>query len=384
MNNKKQDLDPSDFKAPDFKPSDFKPPVWLRNPHLQTILPRFIMPESPLYRRELVLDSLDESEVAYDFWDGIEVRESEVRESKIVDKQIRDKEVIVKEVATKETKAGSNTNPSDTNSSDRLNTPLVVLFHGMEGSSQSHYARKLAHYVHDQGWHFVVVHTRSCGGVAVKGERLYSAGDTLEVHHALQQLTARYTTIYCVGVSLGGNTLAKYMGEYGDQALCQAAAIFSAPLDLSSAATAMENFLGRKVYTPYLLNPIATKALQLTLSEAQIQAIKTSRNIGEFDSVFTAPCYGYRSENDYYHQASAMPYLHLITKPTLIVIAKDDFFLGVLPSQGDVSKQVSLYTPEYGGHIGFLRWKNKQLDATWFPEVSMQFYRAVLSQLAIF
>ena len=315
----------------------FKPPFWLSNTHLQTILPKFIMPEAPPYRRELTLDSLNESEVAYDFYD-------------------------IDEAPPKE--------------GDRYQTPIVVLFHGMEGSSLSHYARTLAYYVHAQGWHFVVAHFRSCGGVPVRGRVFYDAGDSLEVHHSLQYLAKRYQTVHAVGTSLGGNVLGKYMGEYGDEALCEAAAIVSAPLDLASSSIAMERLLGRRVYTPYLLNPIVAKALGHQLSEEEIAGIKASRRISEFDQVFTAPRHGYRSKNEYYRQASALPYLHQITKPTLIITAKDDPFLGVVPDNGDISNQVVLCEPKHGGHIGFVTWADKKFDTNWYPKTVMQFFYA--------
>ncbi|MDO5768281.1 MAG: alpha/beta hydrolase [Psychrobacter sp.] len=324
---------PLSFTAP-----EFKPPFWLTNAHLQTILPKFTMPESPPYRRALTLDSLNESEVAYDFYDADEPE------------------------------------PLD---GERFKTPLVVLFHGMEGSSQSHYSKTLAYYVHQQGWHFVVAHFRSCGGMPVRGNILYDAGDSLEVHHSLQYLTKRYATIYAVGTSLGGNVLGKYLGEYADDALCVAGAIVSAPLDLASSSIAMDRLLGRRVYTPYLLNPITAKALQYTLSEEEIAAIKASRSICEFDQVFTAPRHGYRSKNDYYRQASAMPHLINITKPTIIITAKDDPFLGIVPHEGDVSTSVVLCEPRYGGHIGFVTWKDRQLNTDWYPETVMRFFYSV-------
>ncbi|WP_227428937.1 YheT family hydrolase [Psychrobacter sp. I-STPA6b] len=319
----------------DFSNSQFKPPFWMTNPHLQTILPKFIMPEAPPYRRELVLDSLDESEIAYDFYD-------------------------TNEPAPKE--------------GERYQTPLIVLFHGLEGSSKSHYARTLAHYVHAQGWHFVVVHFRSCGGVPIKGKIFYDAGDSAEVHHSLAFLQKRYANIYAVGTSLGGNVLAKYMGEYGNDALCHSSAIVSAPLDLASSSIAMDRLFGRKVYTPYLLNPIVAKALENQLSHEELIGIKASRRLSDFDQVFTAPRHGYRSKNDYYRKASAMPVLHGIKKPTLIITAQDDPFLGIVPHSGDVSDDVMLCEPKHGGHIGFISWRNKQFDTDWYPQTVMQFF----------
>ena len=321
-----------------FSPTPFKPPFWLSNAHLQTILPKFIAPDAPEYRRELFQDSLDESDIAYDFYD--------------VDNQHKGED-------------------------GREQTPLVVLFHGMEGSSQSHYARTLAHAAHAKGWHFVVVHFRSCGGVPAKGKIFYEAGNTDELQHALAKLTEDYATLYAVGVSLGGNALAKYMGEYGDKTLCQAAVVASAPVDLSSASFAMERFLGRRIYTPYLLNPIIKKAMQNNLTPDEIKAIQRVNRISDFDDIFTAPRHGYRSKNDYYRRASALPHLITIAKPTLIITAKDDPFLGITAAAGDVSEQVTLIDTKHGGHIGFINYKNRKFDLNWLPDTAVAFFESV-------
>ena len=326
-------------KITPFSPAPFKPPFWLTNAHLQTILPRFIAADAPKYRRELLKDALDESEIAYDFYDASETK-----------------------------------SPKEKSPEDKHQTPLVVLFHGMEGSSDSHYARTLAHAVHQRGWHFVVVHFRSCGGVPVKGNVFYQAGDTLEVEHALQYLNQHYQTVYSIGVSLGGNALAKYMSEYGDNALCEAAVVASAPVDLISSSQAMERFLGRRIYTPYLLNPIVSKAIKNNLTDDEIKAIKATNRISEFDDLFTAPRHGFRSKNDYYYKASALPHLIHITKPTLIISAKDDPFLGATATRGDVSEHVTLLDTAHGGHIGFINYKNRKFDLNWLPMTAMDFF----------
>ncbi len=324
-----------------FTYSEFKPPFWLANAHLQTILPKFIAPNVPVYRRELVKDSLDESEVAYDFYDT--------------------NDIIL--------------------SDDKYHKPLVVLFHGMEGSSDSHYARTLAYATHQQGWHFVVAHFRSCGGVPVKGSVFYDAGDTAELEHALQYLAQKYRTIYGIGVSLGGNALAKYMSDYNEKAICAAAVVASAPVDLLSSSLAMERFIGRRIYTPYLLNPIIQKAIENNLSEDEIKAIKATNLISEFDDLFTAPRHGYRSKNDYYYKASALPHLIHIAKPTLMISAKDDPFLGATATGGDVSKSVTLLDTKHGGHIGFLDYQNRQFNLDWLPKTAINFFKEVASRI---
>ncbi|WP_352339376.1 alpha/beta fold hydrolase [Psychrobacter sp. 16-MNA-CIBAN-0192] len=320
-----------------FTYTEFKPPFWLANAHLQTILPKFIAPDVPLYRRELVKDSLNESEVAYDFYDTNDIVLSD----------------------------------------DKYHKPLVVLFHGMEGSSNSHYARTLAYAAHAQGWHFVVAHFRSCGGIPVKGSVFYDAGDTVELEHALQYLARKYSTIYGVGVSLGGNALAKYMSEYNEKAVCAAAVVVSAPVDLLSSSLAMERFVGRRIYTPYLLHPIIQKAIDNNLSEDEIKAIKATSLISEFDNIFTAPRHGYRSKNDYYYKASALPHLIHIAKPTLVISAKDDPFLGAVATPGDVSSSVTLLNTRHGGHIGFLDYQNRKFNLEWLPKTAISFFKAL-------
>ncbi|SUD92046.1 YheT family hydrolase [Psychrobacter phenylpyruvicus] len=323
-----------------FTPTPFNPPFWLTNPHLQTILPKFFAPKAPTYRREIIRDSLDESDVAYDFYDA---------------------------------------HPLDNSQGQLEQTPLVVLFHGMEGSSDSHYARALAHQIHAQGWHFVVAHFRSCGGIPASGRVFYNAGDTDEVHHMLQTLNQKYENIYTVGVSLGGNALAKYMGEYATEVCCKGAVAISSPVDMSSAAMNMQSFLGQKIYTPYLLNPIIKKALKNEISDEEIEAIKKVDRISDFDHIFTAPRHGYRSNNDYYRRASALPYLIDVAKPLLLISAMDDPFIGFTATKEDVSKSVTLIDTDHGGHIGYLRYlaDQKKFDINWIPETVVNYFKFI-------
>ena len=333
-----------------FSPVTFKPPFWLTNPHLQSILPKFFAPKTPTYRRAVRKDSLEESDIAYDFYDAHPV------------------------------------NVADDGTLEQ--TPLIVLFHGMEGSSDSHYARALAYQMHSDGWHFVVAHFRSCGGIPASGRVFYNAGDTEEVHHMLQNLREKYAHIYAVGVSLGGNALAKYMGEYGDKALCEGAVVISAPVDMSSAALSMHSFLSHRIYTPYLLNPIIQKALANDISKEEIASIKAVNRISDFDNIFTAPRHGYRSKNDYYHSSSALPHLRNVTRPLLLISAKDDPFIGFTATQGDVSDSVTILDTEHGGHIGYLRYnsnkdksphlyKKSRFDINWIPETVSAFFQSI-------
>lgn len=344
------------YNSPErFSPTPFEPPFWLSNPHLQSILPKFFAPAAPSYRRVVMQDSLGETDIAYDFYDAHPVTDN------------NDKENPLEQI------------------------PLIVLFHGMEGSSDSHYARVLAYQMHAKGWHFVVAHFRSCGGIPANGRVFYNAGDTDEVHHTLQNLSQQYANIYAAGVSLGGNALAKYMGEYGDKGICKGAAVISAPVDMSSAALNMHSFLSHRIYTPYLLNPIIKKALANDITKEEIDTIKAVNRISDFDDIFTAPRHGYRSNNHYYQSASALPYMIKVTKPLLLISAKDDPFIGFTATANDVSDSVTIIDTEHGGHIGYLRYssnkrpvitsepngKTSKFDINWIPETVSAYFEAI-------
>ena len=98
--------------------------------------------------------------------------------------------------------------------------------------------------------------------------------------------------------------------------------------------------------------------------------------IDEFDELYTAPRHGFGTGANYYIQASALPVLKNITKPTLIITAKDDPFLGILATQADVSPCVRLLYSQHGGHVGFVQLQNKKLNVNWLPNTSFKFFQA--------
>lgn len=297
--------------------SPLSPPSWLRGGHAQTIYAKTLQGVAPAYRRELLPDRFGEDKVAYDFVDAAD-----------------------------------------------QDAPCVVLLHGLEGSSQSHYAIELMSAVQQKGWHGVVAHFRSCGGVPSK--RLYHSGESAEVAHMLSLLAARYSRLFVVGVSLGGNVLAKYLGEVGHAALPRAAATVSTPFHLAAAGKALESGLSRLFYSSYFLRSLLPKV------DAVGQKI---RSLGEFDNQFTAPINGFIDKEDYYAKASSFAKLREISIPTLLINAKNDPFYPAfaLPKQQDVSGSVLLWQPESGGHAGFVSGQGRG-HLRWLPENLLHFF----------
>ncbi|NWG39127.1 MAG: alpha/beta fold hydrolase [Hydrogenophilaceae bacterium] len=240
--------------------------------------------------------------------------------------------------------------------------PIVVLFHGLEGSSQSFYARDLMHTVKQRGWRGVVPHFRGCSGEPNRLPRAYFAGDTAEIEAMLRRVKSAFpeAPLYAVGVSLGGNAVLKWLGDAGNQAatLVRAAAGVSAPLDMNAAGHALDRGLNRAIYTSHFLLSLKRKALDKAerfpglLDQAAIEAATTFQ---EYDTLVTARLHGYLDAEDYWTRTSSKPGLKNIVIPTLVINAKNDPFLpaSALPTPDGVSTFVTLEQPEEGGHVAF-------------------------------
>lgn len=240
--------------------------------------------------------------------------------------------------------------------------PLLVLFHGLEGSSGSHYALALGEWAQARGWSLAVVHFRGCSGEINRAPRAYHSGDFEEIGWILARLRARHTgLLYAVGVSLGGNALLRWAQEAGSTAarLVQALASVSAPVDLAASGRAIGRGLSRQVYTRMFLHTMKPKALQKLAQFPGLfdaKALRAAQDLYDFDNIFTAPLHGFKNTQDYWQRASAKPRLADIRLPALVVNALNDPFVPAssLPRQSEVGSHVTLWQPAQGGHVGFM------------------------------
>jgi predicted alpha/beta-fold hydrolase len=239
--------------------------------------------------------------------------------------------------------------------------PMVVLFHGLEGSSRSHYSEAFA----DVAWRgqltFVVPHFRGCSGELNLAPRAYHSGDHEEIGWILARLRERHQgAIVAAGVSLGGNALLRWAGENGESAgrIVSAVASVCSPLDLSAGGHAIGRGFNRVVYTTMFLRTMKPKALRKWAQHPGLfdrEALLQARDLYEFDNIFTAPVHGFTGTEDYWTRASAKPHLHRIRVPALALNALNDPFIppSSLPRAGEVGPCVTLWQPRYGGHVGF-------------------------------
>ena len=294
----------------------YRPPAWLPGGHAQTIWPALttarLAREHPRYRRQR-LDTPDHDFIDLD-WQGEDV-----------------------------------------------DAPLLVQFHGLEGSSTSHSSLAFAQWARSHGWRFVVPHFRGCSGELNLAPRAYHSGDFEEIGWILACIKSLHRgRIVAVGVSLGGNALLRWAEEAGESAgaMVQAVAAVCSPVDLTASGHAIGRGFNRQVYTRMFLRTMKPRALLKLAQHPGLfdrEAVMAARDLYQFDNLFTAPLHGFRNTDDYWERASAKPHLHRIRIPALVLNALNDPFIPAasLPRAGSVGAHVTLWQPAHGGHVGF-------------------------------
>ena len=323
-------------------PSTYEPPARLWNGHLQTIIPSLFRQVTIPYVRERI-DTPDDDFLDLDW-------ASSTDESAPAGSPVRDQ--------------------------------LVILSHGLEGSSTSTYLAGMVRHLTRSGFDCLAWHYRSCGGELNRQQRFYHIGDTGDLHHVVQYAIQKgYQTIYLVGFSAGGNITLKYLGECGERIdpAIKKAVTFSVPLDLIGATKRLEQW-DSLVYNYRFSRTLKRKVMQkaaLMPGVFQTEAVSRSRSVREFDALFTAPMNGFRDVTDYYSQSSSLQFVPTITVPTLLINAKNDPFLspGCFPeAMARELPNVWMEFPAQGGHCGFAsKTSGINGDTYWSEERAVSF-----------
>lgn len=270
----------------------------------------------------------------------------------------------------------------DWNGAARSGAPLVLVLHGLEGSSESPYARGLLAAFRRAGWPAAVMHFRGCGGEPNRLARCYHSGETGDLAWVVGELGRRFPgrPLFAAGVSLGGNVLLKWLGELGSGAPLAGAAAVSVPFDLGRCADRMERGFS-KVYRRRLVGELRRKVRVKfgAWDESPIDLSKLSgwRTFREFDENVTSPLHGFEGAEDYYRKASSGPFVARVRIPTLIVQAEDDPFApgSILPA---LSPTVRLEASPRGGHAGFVAGLVPGRPRYWLEERIPAFFEEAL------
>ncbi len=326
---------------------EFEAAWWLKNPHAQTLW-------SPLVRRR--------SKLAF---------EREWLETPDGDR------VSLNHVARRSDAPGA---------PPHLSVPRALLLHGLEGSRDSNYVGGTARRLRERGFDVTVLEFRSCSGELNRAPRLYHSGETTDLAHVVERLTARRPgqKLYIAGVSLGANVLLKWLAE-GEAEIpreVHGAAAVCTPFDLTQSGPTIDRALGG-FYRWWFLRSLRQKAMakaEQFPDRLDREKVSASRTFEEYDTWATAALHGYEDAWDYWRRASSGSHLAKIQRPTLLISAEDDPFnpKSSLPHDAvTASPWLFARFPAHGGHVGFVEGRWPWRANWWAEEMVERFFVAL-------
>lgn len=257
---------------------------------------------------------------------------------------------------------------------------LVVILHGLEGSSQRPYVKGMAHQFLENEWDAAAVNLRGCSGEINRLYRSYNAGASEDLKAVLDHILKinKYSTITLTGFSLGGNLMLKYLGE-GNKIPqeVKAAVAISTPCDLYRSLKRLEepqNFLYSKRFVKKLKKQLHLRGSKFP-DNISTKEISECRSLYDIDELYTGKAHGFKNAKDYYEKSSALNFIQNIEIPTLLLNAKNDAFLSTNSSpvnKAGINPFFYLETPEYGGHVGFIQKEN----STYAEDRALEFLTA--------
>jgi predicted alpha/beta-fold hydrolase len=241
-------------------------------------------------------------------------------------------------------------------------TRLLVLVHGLEGSSDSNYMRGIAEKAWQRGFHVIRLNQRNCGDTELLTPTLYNSGMSADYRTVLEELAGEgFSNIFFAGYSMGGNLVTKMVGELGENApsaLRGVAAVCPA-LNLTSCADALErtdNYFYQRHFVAGLMSRYAKKA-RLFPHKYASNGLGRIRTVREFDDAITAPNFGYRDAQEYYEAAGAKRVVDKIRVPYLLITAQDDPFVpfdAIRATGAEQNPHITCAAPKHGGHCAFI------------------------------
>jgi uncharacterized protein len=326
-------------------PSPFKPAWWLNNAHLQTLYPSLCRQPPRIKTKRERFQTADEDFIDIDFFGEEE-------------------------------------------------WPLVIILHGLTGSSDSSYVKGLQETLFQQKLRSAALNFRGCSGEPNNTALWYHSGETSDLNAIYQILRHKQPDIpiAVVGFSLGGNVLLKWLGEQGENLDVFAAVAVSAPLLLGICATRLDKGFS-KLYRNQLIRELKSglynkyhHLMQINLPEeakklADLGDVSQAVSFWQYDEMVVAPLYGFQNAADYYNQNSGRRYMQNIQTPTLLIQALDDPFMTpeVIPPAAEFSGMIELEITAGGGHVGFIYGTNPFKPKYWLDQRIPEFINRKLA-----
>jgi uncharacterized protein len=261
-------------------------------------------------------------------------------------------------------------------------SPTVILWHGIEGSTASVYMIATADKAFRAGFNVLRVNFRNCGGTEHLTPTLYHGGLSGDLRAIVNELVTRdgLKRIYPIGFSLGGNVVLKLAGEFGETPPSHIAAIcaISPSVDLAASTELILQKRNRLYHGNFVRNLKRKVRAKHKLFPGRYDLTKLDavRTIRDFDEHFTSASYGFINADDYYYRCSSIRVVKQIRVPTLIIHSEDDPFIPFEPLRDRTFAEnpyVLLLKTERGGHVAFIASKEDGEDRFWAENRAVEF-----------
>lgn len=269
----------------------------------------------------------------------------------------------------------------------RQDVPVLVVVHGLEGSSDSNYVRGIAEKAYHRGFHVVRMNQRNCGGTEALTPTLYNSGMSGDYRAVFEELSNAdgFEQIFFAGYSMGGNLVTKMAGEFGaaiPKALRGVCTVCPA-IDLGAGADALErrdNYFYQRHFVTELKARYARKQKLFPARYSQ-NGLHPIRTVRQFDEVITAPQFGYRDAQDYYDHVGAKRVAAQVRVPLLMITAQDDPivpYASIVAAKIMDNPAIRFIAPEHGGHCGFIS-KHPGPERFWAEQRIVEFCEKILA-----
>ncbi|HEV2486539.1 MAG TPA: alpha/beta fold hydrolase [Terracidiphilus sp.] len=244
---------------------------------------------------------------------------------------------------------------------ERANRLTVVLVHGLEGSSDSRYIQGVSARAWAAGYNVVRMNMRNCGDTDALTPTLYHSGLSGDVGAVVSHFAGKFglERVALVGYSMGGNLVLKLAGEWGNRPPLVAVAAVCPAVDLAPGSDALHEPANRIYEFRFLCGLMRRFRRKVALFPGRYQTagIGPVRSLRDFDDKIVARYCGFRDADDYYYRAAGARVVDRIAVPTLILYAKDDPFVRILPetrAKLNANPHIDFVETRHGGHCAFL------------------------------
>ncbi|BDA49595.1 Phospholipase ABHD3 [Coccomyxa sp. Obi] len=249
--------------------------------------------------------------------------------------------------------------------------PVLLVMHGITGSSQAGYATCLC-AAFSEGWRPVAMTYRGCGDLPLEAPMVYSAVDTSDIHAAVLHIQRIFpeAPLLLAGFSLGAMLVTKYLADIESGSLQSAgtkpvaAVALSSLFDIGAAWKRLASaswldpvyWIQSAVVFRWMLYVRRHEKMLSRIGAFDKKAFFKSTTMVAVDQTLTCKVLGYHEVDEYYRDASSFQYIQHIRTPCLFIVSTDDPFVRDLPiEECRKNQRTVLLVTRHGGHCAHLQ-----------------------------